>query len=59
MNKPQLLMYALSPKVTAFSSMRHGGYSQGNYGEFNVNLYCGDNAEAIAKNRGALFHDAS
>lgn len=54
MNKPQLLMYALSPKVTAFSSMRHGGYSQGNYGEFNVNLYCGDNAETIAKNREAL-----
>lgn len=34
--------------------MRHGGYGQGNYGGFNVNAYCGDAPETIARNRRLL-----
>lgn len=51
---PELHYYHIAEGVTAFSTTRHGGYSQGNYGEFNVNLYCGDEPEAIAKNRRLL-----
>ena len=51
---PRLHYYQLSDKVTAFSTTRHGGYSEGHYGELNVNPYCGDAPEAIAKNRRIL-----
>lgn len=47
---PELHYYHLADEVTAFSSTRHGGYSQGRYGAFNVNLYCGDDVAAIQKN---------
>lgn len=40
--------------VVAFSTTRHGGASQGRYGELNINPYCGDDAAAIAMNRAAL-----
>lgn len=49
--RPQLTYYDLGEGVTAFSTTRHGGYSQGNYSELNVNLYCGDALEAIRQNR--------
>ena len=52
--KPKLQFYPLGDGVTAFSTMRQGGYSKGNYGEFNINCYCGDDKEAIRKNREAL-----
>ena len=51
---PRLHYYDLAEGVTAFSTTRHGGYSQDNYGEMNVNLYCGDAPEAIARNRRLL-----
>ena len=51
---PQLHYYNFGEGVTAFSSTRRGGYSKGNYGEFNINRYCGDDAQAIAQNREAL-----
>ena len=51
---PELHYYHIAEGVTAFSTTRHGGYSQGNYGEFNMNLYCGDEPEAIARNRRLL-----
>ena len=51
---PKLHYYHIAEGVTAFSTTRHGGYSQGNYGELNVNLFCGDEPEAIAKNRRLL-----
>ena len=54
--KPQLTYYDLAEGITAFSSTRHGGVSQGNPGEFNVNLYCGDAPENIVENRQALCH---
>ena len=54
MPDPQLTYYDIADGVTAFSSTRHGGFSQGSYGEFNVNQYCGDQPEAIARNRKAL-----
>ena len=40
--------------MTAFSTTRRGGFSKGNYGEFNINRYCGDNVEAIRQNRALL-----
>ena len=52
--EPQLQYYDISPRVTAFSSTRHGGVSEGNYASFNVNTYCGDDPEHIAQNRKAL-----
>lgn len=57
MHKPQLTYYDLGEGTIAFSSTRHGGYGQGNYGEFNVNRYCGDDPETIAKNREALCQE--
>ena len=54
MPQPTLTYYNLSPSVTAFSTTRHGGFSQGAYGEFNINRFCGDNEECINKNLEAL-----
>ncbi len=54
MKRPQLDFYEMGTGVTAFSSTRHGGYSTGNYEEFNINRYCGDSEENIRKNREAL-----
>jgi YfiH family protein len=51
---PDLLTYEIAPQVTAFSTKRHGGYSQGNYAAFNVNLYCGDDTQSICRNRQML-----
>ena len=46
--EPQLHYYDIAPNVTAFSSTRHGGVSEGNYASFNVNPYSGDDPEHIA-----------
>ena len=54
MKIPSLQYYHIAEGLTAFSSMREGGYSTGRYGEFNINRYCGDSDEAIRKNREAL-----
>lgn len=51
---PQLVRYSVGSGVTAFSTTRHGGFSTGNYGEMNVNPYCGDEPDAVAKNRTLL-----
>lgn len=56
MKTPILTQYDLGPQVIAFSSTRHGGYSRGSYGDFNINHYCGDDEDAIARNREALCH---
>ena len=54
MKIPSLQYYHIAEGLTAFSSMREGGYSTGRYGEFNINRYCGDSDEAIRRNREAL-----
>jgi len=54
MTQPELHFYHIGEGVTAFSSTRHGGYSVGCYGEFNINHYCGDSEEAIRQNRALL-----
>lgn len=46
--------YKIGQGVTAFSSTREGGYSEGRYGEFNINRYCGDTEEHIRQNRQLL-----
>lgn len=51
---PTLTYYDLGSQATAFSTTRHGGWSSGNYGELNINPYCGDAAENVARNREAL-----
>ena len=37
-----------------FSTTRHGGRSKGEYSSFNINEYCGDDADDIAANRRLL-----
>ncbi len=46
--------YQVAIGVKAFSTTRKGGVSIGNYGEFNINEYSGDNVEHVAQNRKAL-----
>ena len=50
----KLLEYDIAPEVRSFSTTREGGFSEGNYGSFNANSYCGDNIEAVKKNRQLL-----
>lgn len=50
MVEPILTYYDLGPDVTAFSTTRHGGYSKGHYGSFNINRYCGDDATNVERN---------
>lgn len=54
MKAPELSYYNIANGIISFSTTRHGGCSRGNYGEFNINEYCGDEAEAIKENRKAL-----
>ena len=54
MPQPILSFYNLSQSVTVFSTTRHGGFSQGAYGEFNINRYCGDDEECVNRNLEAL-----
>ena len=54
MIQPQIDYYDMGGGVVAFSTTRHGGYSKGNYAEFNINRYCGDRDEDIRSNREAL-----
>lgn len=54
--EPKLHYYQMGEGVTAFSTMRQGGYSEGDYAAFNINRFCGDNEEAIRRNREALCH---
>lgn len=51
---PELVRYRLGNAVTAFSTTRLGGFSTGNYGAFNINPYCGDSPDTVAKNRSEL-----
>ena len=46
--------YDIADGVLAFSTTRKGGVSEGNYGEFNINEYCGDEPAHIAANRKLL-----
>ena len=50
----ELQQYNISPEVTAFSTLRHGGFSSGTYSSFNANSYCGDNPENVIRNRKLL-----
>ena len=54
MIKPVLHYYDFGEGVVAFSTTRQGGYSEGSYGQFNINPYCGDRAETVARNRQVL-----
>lgn len=57
MNNPQtlpLLHYDLGKNIVAFTTLRQGGVSEGNYASFNINPYCGDNPEHVAINRQLL-----
>ena len=54
MKRPELLFYDLAEGVTAFSTTRRGGMSQGNYAELNINPFCGDDGVFIEMNRSLL-----
>ena len=57
--KPVLTYYPLAEGVTAFSTTRHGGVSHGDFGELNINPYCGDSLETVAENRCLLAAELS
>ncbi|MBR3856148.1 MAG: peptidoglycan editing factor PgeF [Bacteroidaceae bacterium] len=50
----KLLEYNMGEGVKAFSTTRDGGVSSGAYAGFNITHYCGDNPEAVARNRATL-----
>lgn len=50
----ELMYWRLDRNVTAFNTTRHGGYSQGEYGEFNINPWVGDDPDRVAMNRQLL-----
>lgn len=50
----KLLEYHLDDRLTAFSTTRHGGVSEGAYATFNANAYCGDDEAHVAANRRLL-----
>ena len=50
-----ILKYDINEDVFAFSTFRHGGYSNGTYSSFNVNPYCGDNPTNVLRNRNLLI----
>lgn len=54
MKRPELTYYDLAEGVTAFSTTRHGGMSQGNYAEMNINPFCGDDEVLIDMNLSLL-----
>lgn len=51
MKRPELLYYSLADGVTAFTTTRNGGMSQGVYGEMNINPFCGDDEVQVEMNR--------
>lgn len=51
---PVLLKYDMGEKVMAFSTMRHGSVSRGDYSSFNITPYCGDDKYNIDENRKLL-----
>ena len=55
MIRPKLNEYSIAKGVRAFSSTRQGGVSKGVFGAFNINEFCGDNPDDIARNR-LLLH---
>ena len=51
MIRSKLNEYSIAKGVRAFSSTRQGGVSKGVFGAFNINEFCGDNPDDIARNR--------
>ena len=49
-----IVRWELDRQTIAFSTTRHGGYSEGEFGEFNMNPWVGDNPEHVEKNRQML-----
>ena len=49
-----LLKYAIDKDVVAFTTTREGGVSEGNYGRFNLNPYCGDSPAHVKENMDRL-----
>lgn len=57
MNALSYLSYHFPEGVKAFSTCRHGGFSQGAYASFNCTHYCGDDEECVTRNRQKLCSD--
>lgn len=53
-NPPVIKYYDVADEVVAFSTTRHGGFGKGAYSDFNINEYCGDDADTVIRNREAL-----
>jgi YfiH family protein len=46
--------WSAPPNVRAFSTTRHGGFSKGAWGQFNLGAHCGDHPDNVAQNRELL-----
>lgn len=53
-SSPLLHYYDLGTEVVAFSTTRHGGVSHDAYGSFNINRFCGDDAQCVSVNQHLL-----
>ena len=56
-NPPVIKYYDVADEVVAFSTTRHGGFGKGAYSDFNINEYCGDDADTVIRNREALCEE--
>ena len=57
LSNKRMLEYGLNEShsnIFSFSTMRHGGYSEGTYASFNCNDYCGDDLEQVKRNQELL-----
>ena len=57
LSNKRMLEYGLNQShsnIFSFSTMRHGGYSEGTYASFNCNDYCGDELEVVKRNQELL-----
>lgn len=55
--KPQLHYYNMYEGITAFTTTRHGGFSEENYATLNINPHRGDEPEAVEKNLQAVANE--
>lgn len=51
---PKVYRWKLTTEANVFTVTRQGGYSQGEYGEMNINPWVGDDPEAVKKNQQLL-----
>ena len=54
LSEMSIIYWPLHSRVTAFTTTRPKGYSKGEYGQFNINPWGGDDPDAVLRNRQLL-----